>query len=135
MDGTYITDVVTKEQVHFGRGSVVIEDCDDGGALWTFVSARGDSAFWRRNTAGLLAWIEARRADGSEIEVTSSSLGDRGYGAIVNAKEVAAGPEDIGLSVSVKVDRTVDRVEADSVALGLRAGFEPDGVWRPDRAG
>lgn len=135
MDGTYITDVMTREQVHFGRGSVLTEECDDGGALWTFVSARGDSAFWRRNTEGLLVWLEARRADGSEIEIMSSDMIGRGYGRIESAKEVAAGANDIGLSVSVKIARTEDRAASHGISLGLWAGFQPDGVWRPDRDG
>lgn len=133
MDGTYVTDVESKEQVHFGRGGVVVEDSGDGAAVWTFRTARVDDAWWRPATCGMLAWLNERRASGSCLEIISCALPDRGYGRVLFAKEMNGASGDISLAIRFRIYSVGDRTKEPGVALGLHAGFEPDGVWRPYR--
>lgn len=132
MDGSYITDVETKEQVRLGLGKIEVESGKDGESLWMFTSCCGNDAFWRGAIDGILAWLNSAIESGAEVEATSSDASGRAYGRVLDAREMDCGVGCICVAVVMRVERMVDRAKFASVSEGFWAGFDKDGVWRPE---
>lgn len=132
MDGTYFTNVNTREYVHLGRGDFRQEECEDGSTMRRFIACSVDDSYWRMASAGKLAWLNAAKESGAEIEAVSSDAYKRAYGRIIDAREIDDGcANHICVAVALRVERLVDRSEFGGVYAGIDLSAEIDGVYYP----
>ena len=131
MDGTYFTNVDTREYVHIGRGRFGEEEIEGVGTVWIFIACSVDDPYWRAASDGKLAWLNAAKDSGAEIEAVSSDACKRAYGRIVDAREREVCEDAICIAATLRVERLTDRSDPDGVYAGIDLSVEIDGVYRP----